>query len=439
MVIRKAIAFLTVFLLLGAICGCKKKTLTIYDYEDNIYAVLTTLQPPKNKDFAYTDIVLTEALDILMQKSNLDKDTAQKQLVNNNYKIYTFCKPELINNLKAAYEECSKGVDFGASIVDLKGNLIGMYSNSNKINFSAQKSPPYSTIKPLSVYSPAIENKVINCSSVINDSPFKKISEGNGKERDWPSNATNTYSLKPVTIYDAIKESLNTVAVKALNEYGVKNSIEFLTKNFGFDLKTEEYKANILGEDEVIGNIALGYTVGGESSIDMAGYYQIFANGGTYTAPSAIRKITDETGKVIYENKNSPKRVISEETSYIMNELLQGVISTGGTGEKAFCNNVAVAGKTGTGDANSGNWFVGVTPEYSCAVWHSSCDRNYAPEIFSSIVKLSDIKIQKFRTSPNVQKKIYCKESGKLFSSKCSQVEVGYYTYDNIPDVCDKH
>lgn len=312
-------------------------------------------------------------------------------------------------------------------------------SDKSEGNLSVQKNPPYSTIKPIAVYAPALENKKINWSTLTADSPYKKITDNNGNLRDWPANATNTYSKNPVTIYEAIRQSLNTVAVKTLKDYGVSDSIDFLKENFKFDLKTEAYKANVFGEEESLGSVALGYTVEGASTVDMAGYYQIFANGGNYTEPKTIKKIVDDAGRIIYECKPESKRIISEETSHIMNELLKGVITVGGTGEKANCSETAVAGKTGTGDANSGNWFVGITPQYSCAVWHSVSDSNYASEIFSNIIKNSVITIKDFRTSPNVVKKIYCKESGKLMTVNCRNVELGYYTADNIPSICDVH
>lgn len=436
---KKAFIIILAFSLMFLLVGCNKDNSQIYDSKGELITEFKKASTRENDiNNAYIDIVFKETLEILMKEKNLEKEQAEKEIYND-YKIYTFCDTEIISNINKAYKNINKDVDFGSAVTDLDGKLIAVYSSPSDTNFSAQKNPPYSTIKPLAVYCQALESNQINWSSMIDDSPFKKIKDENGITRDWPSNATNTYLSEPVTIHYALKESLNTVAVKVLNDYGVKNSIDFLMQNFGINLKTEAYKANIFGGEEVVGNIALGYTIGGESTIDMAGYYQIFANGGNYTPPSAIKKITDKTGKVIYENKSVSKRIISEETSYIMNELLQGVVSVGGTGEKAFCTEVAVAGKTGTGDDNSGNWFVGVTPEYSCAVWHSNCKNNYAAEIFSNIIKSTDINIKDFRTSSNVVKKIYCKESGKLFSAKCTQVEMGYYTADNIPTICDKH
>lgn len=440
--IKKIISInLVLALLILVFCGCDKQTTEIYASDRKLLAELKDSKIEKNDYYAYVDIVLSEAADIIMSKENIGKNQSLDKIFADGYIIYTYCDVDMINAMKMACNKMDKKINYASAVTDLNGNLVAAYSLSDKSddNLSLQKNPPYSTIKPIAIYAPALENKRINWSTVTEDSPYKKITDNNGASRDWPANATNTYSKKSVTVYEAIRQSLNTVAVKTLKDYGVIDSINFLKENFKLDLKTEEYKVNMFGEEESLGSVALGYTVEGVSTVDMAGYYQIFANGGNYIKPKAIKKIVDVEGKVIYERESESIRIISEETSYIMNELLKGVVTVGGTGEKANCSKTAVAGKTGTGDANSGNWFVGITPQYSCAVWHTASDSNYASEIFSNIIINSEITIKDFRTSPNVVKKIYCKESGKLMSPDCRQVELGYYTADNIPSVCDVH
>ena len=76
-------------------------------------------------------------------------------------------------------------------------------------------------------------------------------------------------------------------------------------------------------------------------------------------------------GSVYYESwDKSGKQVIVEETAYIMNRLLKEVVSKDGTGKAAALKNVEVCGKTGTSRDYKDNWFVGMTPEYSCTVWY---------------------------------------------------------------------
>ena len=127
-----------------------------------------------------------------------------------------------------------------------------------------------------------------------------------------------------------------------------------------------------------------------------------------------------------------------------MNKLLQKVSEPGGTGEKAADCGVSIAGKTGT-TTGLDNWFVGVTPEFSCAVWHgdeenSNNPKNFAPEVFSEIIKnITTDPEKEFPGCDNVIQRVYCAESGKLLSDGCSQMEVGWFAPGNIPEKCTAH
>lgn len=438
---KKIISLLLAVSLCILACGCaKQQTENIYDKNDGTIVSSDNTESLTNENAAYLDIVINEATNIISELKNIDTQSAKKLL--KNYSIYTYLDTDLVTAIATAYSETVSGASFGCAIVDLDGKLVAAYSASatKDKNFALEKMQQHSTMKPLSVYAPAIESGIINWSTLTEDSPYKVLTNSNGVKYDWPSNATGEYSYNNITTYTAIKESINTVAVKVLSDYGVNNSIAFLQKNFNLDLSYEQQKATIYGEDEVIGNIALGATMAGSTPIDMAGYYQIFANGGTYTAPTAIKQITDKSGNIVYKDEAPSTQVITAETSYIMNELLRGVAKAGGTGDDARIEGVEVAGKTGTGSAFSDNWFVGITPEYSCAVWHSHIGyTNLAAKVFSSIVTNSEVENTVFMTSPNVKKYIYCLDSGMLLGSGCTNAEMGYYLTDNPPKNCTLH
>jgi penicillin-binding protein 1A len=244
--------------------------------------------------------------------------------------------------------------------------------------------------------------------------------------------------MEKITVADAVKESLNTVAIKCLDKYGVKNSLEYMEETFNLTLDFEKKKLKTMGEDEVIGNIGLGYLQDGVSPVQMAGYYQSFANGGFYTAPTAILKICDADGQVIYRADDEMDRVVSPEAAYVMNLMLQEVVKDG-TGTAAAIEGLNIGGKTGTGP--EGNWFVGFTPEYSCAVWHGTgTDSNYAAQIFAAIAGGWKHDTEKaFPESGTVKEDIYCSESGKKFSSDCTSFDKGYYLSVKCPDNCDIH
>ncbi len=445
---RTISALLSALMIASCLWGCSKPqdegSITVYDNDGNVIAEGSREKIQKSEYFAYLERVISEAAKIVCDIEEYDESEGEKMLFKGEYKIYTAFDKNAFESIEKAYGEYEGCFSFGCAITNWEGVLIAAYSKSAKgedsINYSIEKTSPFSSFKPLSVYAPAIEQGIINWSSTFEDSPYKQLETAGGVMEDWPQNATNTYSYEDTVIYDALKVSLNTVAVKTLHELGVENSMNFLKESFDLTLSYEENKMKDLGEEEVIGNVALGYLYEGVSPVDMAGYYTIFSNGGTYSAPRAVLEIKDSLGESIYKDSTEPKQVISPETSYIMNQLLSGVVSLEGTGEAAYVDGVSLVGKTGTGTDYSGNWFVGVTPEYSCALWHSAFgEKNCSPDMFSKIVGGLEIGPKTFIRTEEIQKLVYCKESGKLLSDKCRSVDLGYYGPDNIPEQCDIH
>jgi len=124
-----------------------------------------------------------------------------------------------------------------------------------------------------------------------------------------------------------------------------------------------------------------------------------------------------------------------------LNKLLQGVVAAGGTGEAAKSVGVEVAGKTGTGDNYADNWFVGVTPGYSIAVWHGQHDSNQADEMFSYVVdelyRLQPNANRKFITHKNLVQLAYCGHSGMVISDDCALMDVGYFKSKDTLPVCN--
>ena len=398
----------------------------------------------ENDRRAYLEAVLSEAEELITKTRGCTVQKARDYLTGNECAVYTAFDDRTFESVKKAYASRNfEELTFGCAVTDLHGNLLALYSAGSGadkyVNYATEKTPPYSSFKPLCVYTPAIENGLAVWSSVYPDSPIKKIEGENGEKYDWPVNATKTYSNKNTSVAYAIKTSLNTVAVRCMQTVGVKNSFEFLESKFGLSLDFEKKKAALYGEDEVIGNVALGHLYEGVSPADMAGYYQIFANGGSYTKPHTVLKICDKNGDTVYEYKAESEQVIKSSTAYIMNCLLQNVVTLGGTGEKAGCEGVYVGGKTGTGD--SGNWFVGFTPQYTCAVWHGTeLVKNNACEIFSEAISgFANDEGKAFPYCAGIKKAAYCCESGMLISQKCREVDMGFFASDNIPGVCDKH
>lgn len=221
------------------------------------------------------------------------------------------------------------------------------YVTRRGLNRATQlKRQPGSALKPLAVYAPAIEYAGWTPASVILDEP---TSFGTYK----PRNAGNAY-YGHVTLRTALKNSLNIPACKVLQQIGVSNGRRYL-QSVGIAL--DDRDANL--------SLALGAMTYGTSPVAMAAAYAPFANGGVYRDPYFIEKILDRDGAVVYRHEDDGRRVLSEQSAYLMTHLLRTVI-TSGTGTRLSTAGTPIAGKTGTvnmtGGGNRDAWMAAYTP-----------------------------------------------------------------------------
>lgn len=418
-------------------------SVTVLDRNGKTVAVLSDFEIEKETLAdpllaSYLEVVLEEGAAALSEGEKCEAAKAKKLLFSKNVTVKTAFDPVLYEAVKKAWLSAEDDrLSFGCAMTDLNGNLLVSFSGGDQEeNFASSKTPPYSSFKPLSVYMQALEKGLIHWSSVYEDSPMKKVIGTDGKEYDWPANATNTYTYDLTTVETAVMQSLNTVASKCLWDLGVRNSIRFLRENFGLSLTSEETRMNMVGEEEIIGNISMGHLYEGTSPIQMAGFYQCFANGGVYVEPRAITEMTDGEGNVLYTRSYEERRVMTPANARIMNLLLQKVVSPGGTGARAAIERIPVGGKTGTGDY--GNWFVGFTPEYTCSVWHGmEFGENLTTELFREI--FSEIPLDPDAAYPEsdaVKQGIFCTRTGLLLSKNCKSAGLGYYETGKMPVYC---
>ena len=416
---------------------CTRGPLSIYNANGELMVSLDTATvsdpsawPAESR--AYIDIAVTEAATILSQKKNISLEQAKKQLATGGYRLYTAYRPDLQAALSDAYAPYAENhLEMGAAITDLQGRLLAAFTSHPDKNFATAQTPPYSSFKPLSVYAPALELGKINFSTTFPDAPVTEV-----KGKPWPSNATRGYQNEPVPVAYAVQKSLNTVAVRCIDAVGLTNSFAFLD-NFDIDLTGEKNRAESLGETDVRGNIALGYLDYGVTPVQMAGYYQIFGNGGNYQKPHPVLSL-EGPFSIIYTYRHAPRQVLSAQNAGIMNQLLQNVVTPGGTAKAAFDPKCPTAGKTGTGE--NGNWFVGVTPSYSCAVWHGNqLDKNTAAEIFSAVRAGYPEETAQFPEPDGLTQLIFCTESGNLATKNCPHTGIGTYPSDKELPPCDTH
>ena len=417
-------------------------SLTVLDGSGQTLAELSSpTELPKDGKWAYLEYVIDEAAWVFAKQNAVTQEEAVKLLFKGNYVLKTAFDPAVFAAVEKAGKKWGENFPIGCAITDLDGNLVAIYSTPGADNQARLQTSPYSTLKPLSIYAPSIEAGICRWSMRYEDSPYKQLPLESGGSY-WPANASGTYSKEEVFMYQAVKESLNTVAVKSLSNLGVTHAIAFLRGNFPLDLETEAMRLKQEGEEEIIGNIALGYLQTGVTTIDMAGCYQIFSTGGKYTQPTALTTILDSEGTCIYTRKATGYQAVSPETADITRLMLQGVASPGGIGEGAFCQTVEVAGQTGIRDDRGVNWFVGVTPGYSCAVRHGQNDKNLAPEIFAGI--MAEIYTDKenpatFENHGEIVEIQYCTLSAMAATDACPATETGYYTANTQLNSCTYH
>ena len=205
---------------------------------------------------------------------------------------------------------------------------------------------PGSAIKPLIVYTPALE-RGYTPDTVVEDAPIE----------DGPENASGR-DLGSVTLRYAVENSINTVAWNLLEEMTPVTGISYLKEmNFAKLSPEDERPAASLG----------GFT-NGVSPVEMAAAYATIENDGKYREPTCIVEIQDADGNAIYQKIVDEKQVYKTNAARWMTNILEGVL-TQGTAKGMALSETASAAKTGTTNSNKDGWFVGYTKYYTTSVW----------------------------------------------------------------------
>ena len=313
---------------------------------------------------SYFDAVVNEAV----SKYNL----TEEEIVNNGYRIYTELDQNYQANMQVIYEntalfptaEDGTHAESGSVALEPKTGgvrgVVGRVAGDDKsgfrnFNYATQsKRSPGSTIKPLVVYTPAVEagwalNKQLDNHTMQYDSY-------------QVDNYAGIKTSPEVPMYQALAESLNLPAVATVNDLGINKAFEAGTR---FGLNMEKV-------DRVLG-VALGGGVE-TNPLQMAQAYAAFANEGLMPEAHFITRIENASGQVIKSHKNSQKRVIDKSVADKMTSMMQGTF-TNGTGISSSPADYVMAGKTGTTEAvfnpeyTSDQWVIGYTPDVVISHW----------------------------------------------------------------------
>ena len=359
----------------------------------------------KSVSSAFKDYLLETVKKDLMAQYELTEDQAQKLVYTKGLNIYSTMNSQAQKVIEKEFRDKSNFPDAIKDDTNVEAAMVMCEVGTGQIKamagtrfadadmlFNRATSPrqPGSSIKPLSVYAPALQKSL---EYQQNGQKFQYVKTGYDKQEDkgwgdyitvasyvadekmkvngkkWPQNFSKTYSGYN-TFRTAIQQSLNTCAVKILAQVGLDYSMEKV-RQFGVSTVVDD--TSVQPNDFNLAALGLGAMTYGATPLDMALAYATFPNGGVRNSGMCYTQVTDSEGKVLLEGHSEETRVLDEGVAWIMTDVLQCVVSKGIAGDAAI-DGVTVGGKTGTTDETWDIWFDGFTPSYSAALWIGTDD-----------------------------------------------------------------
>ncbi len=232
-----------------------------------------------------------------------------------------------------------------------------------------------STFKPF-VYASVIDQLRLSPCEEYPNTPYTVPKEAYGMDEDWtPRNSGDSYGGE-LSLKKALAKSINVITARMIHKVGPK-TVARLAKNAGIESHIPPYPSIALGTLDA-------------SLFEMVGAYAMFANKGMRIKQMMVTRIEDRNGTVLDEFLAQTTQVMSEESSYVVLDLLQGVTKAGSgvrlrSKSGKYPDSIAtgypyqfenpIAGKTGTTQNQSDGWFMGVVPNLATGVWTGADDR----------------------------------------------------------------
>ena len=434
----------------------------------------------------FVEYAINDVITNLLQKRGLSNTTANRNAVENElrtsgYHIYTTVDPNVQQTVQAtlslwknypALADTSKSLmvetkDDGtvietaepqaaAVVIDYHtGELRAVVGGRDEptvrkgINRASQSYTEVgSSIKPLSVYGPALDLGYSPASITYNmDGPIV----GWNTEKGYPSGGLDS-RYGPVTFRRALMSSLNVPASRILMD----DVTPAISAQYLYNLGASADKINVDGA-----GLALGTS--GLTPIQMSAAYATIANGGVYNKPLSFTKVLDANGNVILDadEVRETHRVFQESTAWLLVDMMTDAVKSG-TGTKAKITDMTVAGKTGTNSDYASVYFAGITPYYVSTLWvghdypvnklkkGSSGGDEAAPlwqAYMSKILEGMEDKpiIDADPTSLGLVKRTICPVSGLLATEACKddadhKPVTDWFLADKAPtEYCDMH
>ena len=397
---------------------------------------------------SHTEALIKQIINQLVTEKGMDREYAETYLLSNGFKIYSTEVATIQDALESEYaktkyqvkttvtktidgkkQKVKEAAQSAMVVIDHKtGYVVGAVGalgdkgagNLNRVTQITRQ--PGSSIKPIAVYGPSLEEKIITAASVYDDIPLKYGT--------WtPGNAYSGY--KGLTnMRQAMRISTNTVAIQVLEDLTPATSISYL-RRLGVTSISTQNDSNL--------PLALGGIYHGISPLEMAGAYAAIANDGEYITPTFYTKVVDSDGNVILEASQPKERVFSKQNAYIIKQLLSEPLKTGGTATVCKISGMDVAVKTGTTNNNHDVWLCGFTPYYTGATWYGYDTQTTIPRgsrtnattiwdnVMTSIHK--KLKSASFKKPDDIVTVSVCKDSGLRATDLCKNDPRGSRVY----------
>ncbi len=218
-----------------------------------------------------------------------------------------------------------------------------------------------STFKPF-VYTLAMqEGDFSPCTKIANIQYSIDLPDGNKWE---PRNSSDYKEGQMVTLKEALANSINWISAFLIKRYSPM-AVASIARKMGVTSRIDPVPAIALGTPDL-------------TLYEMAGAMNSYAAKGVYIEPMFVTRIEDKNGNVLSRFVPRQQEAMSEETAYLMLQLMKGVVESG-TGVRLrykYGLSYPIAGKTGTSQSHSDGWFMGITPDLVTGVWVGGEDRS---------------------------------------------------------------
>lgn len=316
----------------------------------------------------------------------------------------------------------------------IKAMVGGTNYAKNQFNRALSASrQPGSSFKPV-VYLAALSQDRFTPVTRYKSEPTAFLYD-DGRRSYMPRNFNDKYAHAYIDMRRAIAQSDNIFAVHTLMNAGAEAVID-TARRLGIEAELEPLPSLALGTFPV-------------SPLEMAAAFGTIANLGERAETTAILRITDSQGRVLYEAQPRKSRVIDAPYAYVLTNMMESVFEPGGTAHRVADRiRRPVAGKTGT--TNTDAWMVGFTPELSAAVWVgydqgrriSPVDAHKAAPIFADFIEktLEPVPPKIFPIPEGVVSVYIDPATGKIAGEDCPEVRLEVFVRGTEPlEFCTAH